>query len=132
MNFILEDIDRENYVITEYMESIRRAKALVDNKQIILKLFGDTEEKLGVEYNIHCYTDEYPDEFFITRLSHANNMEQTAHIEILTDKQAESNEKEEIAGGCVIGVDSTDGYKLGETVQTYQQIGNTKYWYREM
>ena len=43
-----------------------------------------------------------------------------------------SNEKEEIASGCITGVHSTEGYKLGETVQTYKQIGDTNYWYREL
>ena len=131
MNFILEDIDRENFNIEEYTESMRRAKALADNKQVILNLFGDTEEKWNVKYDIYCTATNYADEFTIIKTTN-NNLVERADIEVLTAQSAERNEKEEIAGGCVIGVDSTDNYKLGETVQTYTQIGNTEYWYREL
>lgn len=133
MRFILENIDRQDFNVEEYMESLRRAKALADNPQIILNLFGDKEETNKVEYSIKCYTDDYSNEFYITRYSLANHMEQYAHIEILTSKQAEQNEIEEIKGKCVIGVTEDDipNYKLGVTVQSYTQIGNTDYWYIE-
>ena len=133
MRFILENIDGKDFNVEEYIESFHRAKALADNPQIVLNLFGDKEENNKVDYSIRCYTNDYSDEFYITRYSHTNHMEQYAHVEILTSKQAERNEIEEIEGKCVIGVTEDDipNYKLGVTVQSYTQIGDTDYWYIE-
>lgn len=134
MNFIIEDFEKYHTNIEEYTKTLRRVQALVNNPQVILDLFGDTDKIYGVDYSIHYYTDDYPDEVWVKRFSHANNMEQHAHIEILTSEQAKSNEIEEIKGKCVVGITEEDipNYKLGETVQTYTQIGNTDYWYREL
>lgn len=130
MRFIIENFDNNNLIVEEFAESIRRARAIERNMaELILELFGDTEFKHNVDYDIVVNGGNYPDEFDIVRSG--KGLIQTSSIEVLTDKQAESNEKEEIAGGCVVGVHSTEGYKLGETVQTYKQIGDTKYWYRE-
>lgn len=130
MRFIIENFDNNNLIVEEFAESIRRARAIERNMaEFILELFGDTEFKHNVDYDIVVNGGNYPDEFDIVRSG--RGLIQTSSIEVLTDKQAESNEKEEIAGGCVVGVHSTEGYKLGETVQTYKQIGDTKYWYRE-
>lgn len=130
MRFIIENFDNNNLIVEEFAESIRRARAIERNMaEFILELFGDTEFKHNVDYDIVVNGGNYPDEFDIVRSG--RGLIQTSSIEVLTDKQAESNEKEEIAGGCVVGVHSTENYKLGETVQTYKQIGNTKYWYRE-
>lgn len=134
MNFKLVDINKPTVVIEEYVESLRRAKALADNPQIVYDLFGDKEQKWNVSYDIKCFADEYFDEFFIFRTNSNGSIGQEAHIEILNSEQAKSNEIEEIKGKCVIGVTEEDipNYKLGETVQTYKQIGNTDYWYREL
>lgn len=131
MRFIIENFDNNNLIVEEFAESIRRARAIERNMaEFILELFGDTEFKHNVDYDIVVNGGNYPDEFDIVRSG--RGLIQTSSIEVLTDKQAERNEKEEIAGGCVVGVHSTENYKLGETVQTYKQIGNTKYWYREL
>ena len=130
MRFIIETLDNNNLIVEEFAESIRRARAIERNMaELILEWFGDTEFNHNVDYDIVVNGGNYPDEFDIVRSG--RGLIQTSSIEVLTDKQAESNEKEEIAGGCVVGVHSTEGYKLGETVQTYKQIGDTKYWYRE-
>lgn len=128
VKFIIEELENSMVVVEDFAESLRKAKALADSIETIEKITGK-EDKFYVNYDIVVLGNNYADEFTLVR--HGNIVEEFP-LEILTDKQAESNELEEIRGGCVIGVDSTDGYKLGETVQTYQQIGNTKYWYREM
>ena len=134
MKFILNGIDKENVKLEDYIESLHRAKALADNPEIIYGLFGDKEYSPMVDYSIQCHTDNYADEFYVTRFSHKSNMEQNAYLEILTSKSAMENEIEEIKGKCVIGVTEEDipNYKLGKTVQSYTQIGNTDYWYREI
>lgn len=130
MRFIIENFDNNNLIVEEFAESIRRARAIERNMaELILELFNDTEFKHNVDYDIVVNGENYPDEFDIVRSG--EGLIQTSSIEVLTDKQAESNEKEEIAGGCIVGVHGTENYKLGETVQTYKQIGDTKYWYRE-
>lgn len=134
MKFIIEDFDDKNLIVEDFAESLRRAKALANNTHVILNICEDKENLYGVEYDILCYGNNYADEFSIIRTSHANNMQQRFNIEILSDEQAKRNEIEEIMGDCVIGVDENDieNYKLGETVQSYTQIGSTKYWYREL
>lgn len=131
MNFIIEDFDSKYMNPTDFAEALKRAKALADNMLVIFDICGDTEEAWNVNYDIKCLGHNYADEFTIIRTKQGS-IQQTFDIEILTAQSAERNEKEEIAGGCVIGVDSTDNYKLGETVQTYTQIGDTNYWYREL
>ena len=134
MNFIFEDFGKYDCNMEEYLKTLKRAKALIENPQVIFNLFGDTEETYGMEYSIHSYADDYSDEVWVERFSHKSNMKEFSHIEILTSEQAKRNEIEEIKGKCIVGVTEEDipNYKLGETVQTYTQIGNTDYWYREL
>lgn len=128
IKFILEELDSKNFVVADFQETLRKARVLATNMEVIEEITGK-KDKFNVSYDIVAYGNDYADEFTLVR--HGNIVEEFP-IEILTDKQAESNEKEEIAGGCIVGVHSTEGYKLGETVQTYKQIGDTKYWYREL
>ena len=128
IKFIIEEFNSELVNVNEFSESLQKAKALVDNLSVIENITGTKYAKY-IDYDIVLQGTNYADEFIIVK--HGKIVEEFP-IEILTSEQAERNEKEEITGGCVVGVASTVGYKLGETVQTYIQIGNTNYWYREL
>ena len=130
IKFVIDNFDSKNFNITDFQECLKRAKALADSIETIEEITGK-KDSYNSYYEIIVNGTNYADEFTLTRKKGQGLVEEFP-IEILTDKQAESNEKEEIDGGCVIGVDSTEGYKLGETVQTYKQIGDTNYWYREL
>lgn len=130
IKFIIDNFDNRDFDIADFQECLKRAKALADSIETIEKITGK-KDSYNSYYEIIVNGTNYADEFTLTRKKGQGLVEEFP-IEILTDKQAESNEKEEIDGGCVIGVDSTEGYKLGETVQSYAQVGNTNYWYREL
>ena len=130
IKFIIDNFDNRDFDIADFQECLKRAKALADSIETIEKITGK-KDSYNTYYEIIVNGTNYADEFTLTRKKGQGLVEEFP-IEILTDKQAESNEKEEIDGGCVIGVDSTEGYKLGETVQSYAQVGNTNYWYREL
>lgn len=128
MNFIIEELEYKHINIADFQESLNRAKALADNIETIEKITG-MKYLYNMAYDIVVKGSDYADEFTLVR---HGNIEEKFYLEILNSKSAEENEKEEIRGGCVIGVHDTDNYKLGETVQTYTQIGDTDYWYREL
>lgn len=130
IRFIIDNFENRDFDIADFQECLKRAKALADNIETIEKITGK-KDSFNSYYEIIADGTNYADEFTLTRRKGQGLVEEFS-LEILTDKQAESNEIEEIEGGCVIGVDSTEGYKLGETVQSYTQIGNTNYWYREL
>ena len=130
IKFIIDNFDNRDFDIADFQECLKRAKALADNIETIEEITGK-KDSYNSYYEIIADGTNYADEFTLTRGKGQGLMERFS-IEILNSKQAESNEKEEIAGGCVIGVHSTEGYKLGKTVQTYTQIGKTDYWYREL
>lgn len=130
IKFIIDNFDNRDFNITDFQECLKRAKALADNIETIEEITGK-KDSFNSYYEIIADGTNYADEFTLTRRKGQGLVEKFS-LEILNSKQAESNEKEEIAGGCVIGVDSTDDYKLGETVQSYIQIGKTDYWYREL
>ena len=130
IKFIIDNFENRDFDIADFQECLKRAKALADNIETIEEITGK-KDSFNSYYEIIADGTNYADEFTLTRRKGQGLMEEFS-LEILTDKQAESNEIEEIEGGCVIGVDSTEGYKLGETVQSYTQIGNTNYWYREL
>lgn len=130
IKFIIDNFDNRDFDITDFQECLKRAKALADNIETIEEITGK-KDSFNSYYEIIADGTNYADEFTLTRRKGQGLVEKFS-LEILNSKQAESNEKEEIAGGCIIGVDSTDDYKLGETVQSYIQIGKTDYWYREL
>ena len=91
MRFIIENFDNNNLIVEEFAESIRRARAIERNMaEFILELFGDTEFKHNVDYDIVVNGGNYPDEFDIVRSG--RGLIQTSSIEVLTDKQAESEQ----------------------------------------
>ena len=133
--------------VEEFQEGLKRANTLISS----LTTFTDLLKNNGVEFNnfgeyvIEMDGTNYANEFTVIakyELDKENSKyksdsvveigETRIPIEILRSCEAEYNEKEEILGGCVIGVDTIEGYKLGETVQTYIRIGETNYWYREL
>ena len=126
--FILGELDSENFIVADFQETLKKARVLATHVEVIEEITGK-KDKFNISYDIVAYGNDYADEFTLVR--HGDIIEKFP-IEILTDKQAESNEIEEIKCGCIVGVHSTEGYKLGETVQTYKQIGDTNYWYREL
>ena len=130
IKFIIDNFDGKNFNITDFQECLKRAKALADSIETIEKITGK-KDSYNTYYEIIADGTNYADEYTLIRRKEQGLVEEFP-IEILTDKQAENNEIEEINDGCIIGVDSTEGYKLGETVQWYSQVGNTNYWYREL
>lgn len=130
IKFIIDNFDSKNFNIADFQECLKRAKALADSIETIEEITGK-KDSYNTYYEIIADGTNYADEYTLIRRKEQGLVEEFP-IEILTDKQAESNEIEEIKGGCIIGVDSTEGYKLGETVQWYAQVGNTNYWYREL
>ena len=130
IKFIIDNFDSKNFNITDFQECLKRAKALADSIETIEEITGK-KDSYNTYYEIIADSTNYADELTLTRKKEQGLVEEFP-IEILNSTQAESNEKEEIASGCITGVHSTEGYKLGETVQTYKQIGDTNYWYREL
>ena len=130
IKFIIDNFDSKNFDITDFQECLKRAKALADSIETIEEITGK-KDSYNTYYEIIADGTNYADEYTLIRRKEQGLVEEFP-LEILNSKQAESNEKEEIADGCIIGVNSTEGYKLGETVQTYKQIGDTNYWYREL
>lgn len=130
IKFIIDNFDNRDFDITDFQECLKRAKALADSIETIEEITGK-KDSYNTYYEIIADGTNYADEFTLTRKKGQGLVEEFP-LEILNSTQAESNEKEEIAGGCIIGIHSTEGYKLGETVQTYTQIGKTDYWYREL
>ena len=130
IKFIIDNFDSKNFNIADFQECLKRAKALADSIETIEKITGK-KDSYNTYYEIIADGTNYADEYTLIRRKEQGLVEEFP-LEILNSKQAESNEKEEIANGCIIGVDSTEGYKLGETVQSYTQIGKTDYWYREL
>ena len=130
IKFVIDNFDSKNFNIADFQECLKRAKALADSIETIEKITGK-KDSYNTYYEIIADGTNYADEYTLIRRKEQGLVEEFP-IEILNSKQAESNEKEEIASGCITGVHSTEGYKLGETVQTYKQIGDTNYWYREL
>ena len=130
IKFIIDNFDNRDFDIADFQECLKRAKALADSIETIEEITGK-KDSYNSYYEIIADGTNYADEYTLIRRKEQGLVEEFP-LEILNSKQAESNEKEEIANGCIIGVDSTEGYKLGETVQSYTQIGKTDYWYREL
>lgn len=130
IKFTIDNFDNRDFNISDFQECLKRAKALADNIETIEEITGK-KDSYNTCYEIIADGTNYADEFTLTRKK-GQGLIEDFNLEILNSTQAESNEKEEIAGGCVIGVYSTENYKLGETVQSYTQIGKTSYWYREL
>lgn len=130
IKFVIDNFDSKNFNITDFQECLKRAKALADSIETIEEITGK-KDSYNTYYEIIADGTNYADEYTLIRRKEQGLVEEFP-LEVLNSKQAESNEKEEIASGCITGAHSTEGYKLGETVQTYKQIGDTNYWYREL
>lgn len=120
-----------------YTEGMRKAKALLDNFKVL-----DTYEdgvKLGDVCNGWEITKvvmdfmDYADEFYLYADHEINKghkgWEDCLSIEVVSKTVAEENEREYMDDNENFTDEEKANYELGKTVQWYQPLGKSEYWY---